>query len=67
MIVLNIDKVKKYKKSLRKSTASTYMHGKTLQQIATKIKAFFIISYAAVQVLSTIPKNDKDENKSLSL
>ncbi len=45
MIVLNIDKVKKYKKSLRKSTASTYMHGKTLQQIATKIKAFFITSY----------------------
>ena len=47
MIVLNIDKVKKHKKSLRKSTASTYKHSKTLQQIATKIKAFFIISYAA--------------------
>jgi len=45
MIILNIDKSKKHKKSLRKSTASTYMHSKTLQQIVTKIKAFFITSY----------------------
>ncbi len=52
MIVLNIDKVKKHKKSLRKYTPNTPMHSKTLQQITTKIKAFFITSYAAVQILS---------------
>jgi hypothetical protein len=67
MIVLNIDKVKKHKKSLKKCTPSTPIHSKTLQQIATKIKAFFIISYPAVQALSASSKNDKDENKSLSL
>jgi len=67
MIVLNIDKVKKHKKSLRKCTPSTPMYSKTLQQIATKIKSFFITSYAAVQISSASPKNDKDENKSLSI
>jgi len=67
MIVLNIDKSKKHKKSLRKYTPSTPMHSKTLQQIVAKMKAFFIFSYPAVQVLSASPKNDKDKNKSSSL
>ena len=67
MIVRYIDKVTKSKKSLRKTTASTYMHSKTLQQIVTKIKASFMTSYAAVQISSAFPKNDKDENKSSSL
>ncbi len=57
MIVLNIDKVKKHKKSLRKYTPNTPMHSKTLQQIATKIKAFFITSYVAVQISFAFPKN----------
>jgi hypothetical protein len=67
MIVLNIDKAKKHKKSLRKYTPSTPMQSEILQQIATEIKVFFIISYPAVQVLSASPKNDKDKNKSSSL
>ena len=56
MIVGYIDKVKKLKKSLRKYTANTYKHSKILQQIATEIKAFFITSYAAVQISSASSK-----------
>jgi len=56
MIVRYIDKVKKHKKSLRKSTASTYKHSKTLQQIATKIKAFFITSFCCRANIICIPQ-----------
>jgi len=53
MIVLNIDKEKKHKKSLRKYTPNTPMHSKTLQQTATKIKC--LLPPLLFRRVSTIP------------